>query len=83
MSEILNIHEAKTNLSRVLDKVVRGHNVIIAKAGKPIAKIVPLEPGETRVKSHVGFLAGSAKIPNDFDSMGKDDIEALFYGSGH
>jgi len=79
--ETVNIHQAKTHLSRLIDRLAAGGGFIIAKAGKPVAKIVPLsapEAGETR---RLGFMAGQFKVPADFDRMGGDEIEGLFGGS--
>ncbi len=79
--ETVNIHQAKTHLSRLLDRVVRGGSFIIAKSGKPIAKVVPLgtpEPGNN-VK-RIGFMKGEISVPADFDSMGAEEIESDFSG---
>ena len=77
--ETVNIHEAKTHLSRLLDKAAKGEAVIIAKAGKPIAKLVPIDgPGEAQ-KRRTGFLKGKIKVPDDFDTMGQEEIERMFY----
>jgi prevent-host-death family protein len=72
----VNIHEAKTHLSRLLERVAIGEEVIIAKAGKPVAKLVPIK-GEKR-----NFKFGSAKgdfvVPEDFNEP-DPEIEDLFY----
>ncbi len=76
--EIVNIHEAKTHLSRLLEQVRQGKPFVIAKAGRPIAKVVAVEapePGEAR---RLGFLAGEIEVPDDFDRMGKDEIARVF-----
>jgi prevent-host-death family protein len=72
----VNIHDAKTHLSRLLERVRAGETVILARAGRPIAKLVPLDapPAPRRV----GFLAGAFRVPADFDRMGADEIAALF-----
>lgn len=76
--ETVNIHQAKTHLSRLLDRVARGEGFVIAKAGKPFAKVVPLTaPDKDQVK-RLGFLAGEMQIPDDFDRMGEEEIAALF-----
>lgn len=75
-----NIHEAKTHLSSLIERAAKGEGFIIAKAGKPLVKVTALEapaPGEVR---RTGFLAGEIRVPADFDSMGRDEIEALFGG---
>jgi prevent-host-death family protein len=72
----VNIHDAKTHLSRLLERVRAGETVILARAGRPIAKLVPLDaPAAPR---RVGFLAGAFRVPADFDRMGADEIAALF-----
>lgn len=76
--ETVNIHEAKTHLSRLLERVAHGDTVVIAKAGKPIAKIVPLTSEEARPARRLGFMAGRMRVPEDFDHMGAQEIEALF-----
>ena len=75
----LNIHDAKTNLSRLVDQAVKGESFIIAKAGRPMVKVTRLDAPETARR--VGFLAGEIAVPEDFDSMGADEIGALFDGS--
>ena len=77
--EIINVHDAKTHLSRLIDKAVRGEPFIIAKAGKPMVKVTAVEPTDG-CKPRVGFLAGQLKVPSDFDEMGRKDIEGLFEG---
>ena len=76
----INIHEAKTNLSILIEKAVCGEPFIIAKAGKPLVKVSGLSPvGETRVK-RLGFMNGQINVPDDFDRMGSETIERLFEG---
>ena len=77
----VNVHEAKTHLSRLLDRAVRGEPFIIAKAGKPMVKVVPLETPEAGQVRRLGFMAGEIEIPDDFDRMGSAEIEQLF-GTG-
>jgi len=77
----VNIHEAKTHLSRLVDAATRGEGFVIAKAGKPLVKVVPLDAPEASARRRTGFLAGCFRIPDDFDRMGGDEIEALF-GAG-
>lgn len=62
----VNIHAAKTHLSRLVDDAAAGEEIIIAKAGKPMARLVPLGP-EPRTKRKLGVLAGKARIRDDFD----------------
>lgn len=76
----VNIHDAKTHLSRLVDQAAQGEAFIIAKAGKPLVKVIPLEAGDTAGAARLGFLAGEISTPDDFDRMGADDIAALFEG---
>lgn len=76
----VNIHEAKTHLSRLIDRAAKGESFIIAKSGKPMVKVVAIDTpaaGETR---RVGFMVGQVSVPEDFDRMGDDEIEKLFGG---
>lgn len=76
----VNIHEAKTHLSRLVERAANGEPFIIAKAGKPMVKVVPIdEPTETQV-SRIGFLDGLIDVPDDFKSIGAEEIEEMFYG---
>ena len=76
--KIVNIHEAKTHLSRLLEATARGESFVIARAGKPVARVVPYEePPESRPR-RLGFLAGEIAVPDDFDRMGREEIENLF-----
>ncbi|PLT95924.1 prevent-host-death protein [Sinorhizobium medicae] len=78
MMETVNIHQAKTHLSRLIEKAAKGEPFIIAKAGKPMVKVIPLEqPSDAKVQ-RIGFMAGQFSVPDDFDRMGRDEIEDLF-----
>lgn len=74
----INVHEAKTHLSRLIDQAAQGDGFIIAKAGKPVVKVTALETPSTGQKRRLGFMAGVIKVPDDFDRMGAGDIEQLF-----
>lgn len=76
----INIHEAKTHLSRLVEDAAMGHPFIIAKAGKPMVKVVPLTEADTSSIRRLGFMAGECRVPDDFDAMGRSEIEALFEG---
>jgi prevent-host-death family protein len=76
----VNIHEAKTHLSRLVEQAAGGESFIIAKAGKPMVKVVPLEAQEQSTKRRLGFMKGEIKIPDDFDTMYADEIRAMFEG---
>ena len=74
----VNIHEAKTHLSSLLERAAKGEPCIIAKAGKPLVKVVPLDAPETGHASRLGFMAGQIEVPDDFDRMGGSEVERLF-----
>lgn len=70
----VNIHDAKTRLSRLVEKVARGESFIIAKAGKPMVKVIPLGETEMGTINRLGFMAGEFSAPDDFDQMNGDAI---------
>jgi prevent-host-death family protein len=76
----VNIHEAKTHLSRLIERAANGEPFIIAKAGKPLVKVVPLDTHAEDKKSRIGFMKGLIEVPDDFDTMFADEIEEMFYG---
>jgi antitoxin (DNA-binding transcriptional repressor) of toxin-antitoxin stability system len=72
----VNIDEAKSQLSRLIDRAAGGEAFVIAKAGKPLVKVSALDtPAEP---SRLGFLEGEIEVPDDFDRMGEREISALF-----
>ena len=74
----VNIHEAKTQLSRLVEEAYKGESFLIAKAGKPMVKVTALDaPVGTEVK-RLGFMAGQISVPDDFDRMGQKKIERMF-----
>ena len=74
--EKINIHEAKTHLSSLVDKAAKGEAFIIAKAGKPMVKVIPYaESGKT---PRIGFLKDQISIPEDFDRMCEAEIAEIF-----
>ena len=72
-----NIHAAKTHLSALVEKAAGGEAFIIAKAGKPMVKVIPCLSNDSTQK-RVGFLKGQVKIPSDFNEMGQDEIAEMF-----
>ena len=72
----VNIHEAKTQLSKLVDRAVKGEAFVIAKAGKPLVKVAAL--AAPAAPQRLGFLAGEIAVPDDFDRMGEAEIAALF-----
>jgi len=74
----VDIHEAKTQLSRLVDAAAKGEPFIIAKAGKPLVKVVPIDaPAAPR---RFDFMKGQFTVPDDFDTMDQEEIERMFYG---
>ena len=71
----VNIHEAKTQLSKLVAQAVEGEAFVIAKAGKPLVKVTALDA--PKVPQRLGFLAGEIAVPDDFDTMGQGEIAAL------
>ena len=81
--ETVNIHQAKTHLSRLIDKAAKGEPFIIAKAGKPMVKLVPVDAPAAAQRKRIGFMAGQIVVPDaeTFDRMAEGEIAALF-GTG-
>ena len=73
-----NIHEAKTQLSKLIEQAAKGESFLIAKAGKPMVKVIALDTPEPSQMKRFGFMAGQVKVPDDFNRMGEDAIEKLF-----
>lgn len=78
--QTVNIHEAKTHLSRLVERAARGEGFIIAKAGKPMVRVLPLSDEDAAGQKRLGFMAGQIAVPDDFDRMGSGEIEELFGG---
>lgn len=76
----VNIHAAKTHLSRLIDEVATGGEVVIARAGKPVARLVPFAPVPEKAKRILGRLDGQYAIPDDFNHLWADEIQAMFEG---
>ena len=76
----VNIHKAKTQLSRLVDEAAKGKSFVIAKAGKPLVKVTALETPTGKEIRRVGFLKGQFSVPDDFNSMGDTEIEQIFGG---
>lgn len=74
--ETFNIHAAKTHLSRLVEKAAAGHPFVIAKAGKPLVQVTAIPA--PKPADRLGFMAGQIAVPDDFDTMGRDLIHALF-----
>lgn len=78
--QTFNIHEAKTKLSRLVEEAAQGNAFIIAKAGKPMVKVLPLSETERKGAERLGFMAGEISTPEDFDVLGASEIIALIEG---
>jgi prevent-host-death family protein len=78
---MVNIHEAKTHLSRLIEEAVQGKPFVIAKAGKPVVKVTAIDAPEPAAVRRTGFLAGQISVPDDFDQMGADEIADAFEGN--
>ncbi len=76
-----NIHQAKTHFSRLVDDAAAGREVVIAKAGKPVAKLVPVDAvlADLKSKRPIGLFAGKYNIPDDFDAPLPPEVLAEFY----
>ena len=79
--QTVNIHEAKTHLSRLVEQAANGEPFVIAKAGKPMVKVTPLDTPVAGQVRRLGFMAGQIAVPDDFDQMGSAEIERLFGGN--
>jgi prevent-host-death family protein len=78
MTNTVNIHEAKTHLSRLIDEVAAGAEIIIAKAGKPMARLIPISAPVR--KKQLGMLEGKIKVSDDFNAPLDDEMLTLFEG---
>lgn len=76
--EIFNMHEAKSRLSQLVDKAAKGESVVIAKAGKPVARVVAIDSTNDKKPRRTGFLTGRIQVPDDFDRIGDTEIAQLF-----
>lgn len=72
------MHDAKSRLSQLVEKAANGESVVIAKAGKPVARVVAIDSTHDKIPRRTGFLAGHIEVPDDFDQLGDSEIEQLF-----
>jgi prevent-host-death family protein len=79
--QTINIHEAKTHLSRLIEDAMQGDGFIIAKAGRPMVKVTRIDAAEATSPQRLGFMRGEFIVPDDFDTMGSAEIEQLFSGA--
>jgi prevent-host-death family protein len=75
---MVNIHEAKTNLSRLVARSERGEETLIARNGKPVARLVPVAPDATSGERELGFMRGVIVLPDDFDEDHPDIVDAIY-----
>lgn len=77
----VNVHDAKSNLSKLLVRVEDGETIVIARAGKPVARLVPFVEEPPRKPQRIGAMKGRFTVPDDFDTMMQDEIIAMFEGT--
>ncbi len=78
---VVNMHEAKTHLSKLVEKAVNGEPFVIARAGKPLVKVVAIEQEKKPAKSRLGFMEGMFPVPRsreEFKEIGREEIEEMF-----
>ena len=78
--ETVNIHEAKTHLSRLIERAVAGEPFIIAKAGKPMVQVTAVAEHKKPLRQF-GFLKGQCKTPKDFKAFAREEIDEMFFGN--
>ena len=78
--QVFNIHDAKTQLTRLVELAAKGESFVIAKAGRPMVKVMALDAPEASQVKRFGFMAGQISVPDDFDTMGADEILNMFEG---
>jgi prevent-host-death family protein len=76
----VNIPESKTQLSKLIEEASKGEPFVIAKAGKPVVKVTAISAPTVAQVRRLSFMAGQVFVPDDFDRMGKDEIEQMFGG---
>lgn len=79
--QTINIHEAKTHLSRLVEEAAQGNAFIIAKAGKPMVKVCPLNVEEHPGVRRLGFMSGEIAVPDDFDTLETSYLTGIFEGT--
>jgi len=77
---IVNIHEAKTHLSKLVEKAAQGEPFVIAKAGKPMVKVIAVDAPTGKKIQRLDFMKGQFSVPDDFDRIMSAEIEEMFYG---
>ena len=77
--ESVNMHEAKTHFSKLVARAQQGESILIAKAGRPVARIVPVEPDQKSRLPRLGFLKGQGHVPLNWKELGREEIEEDFF----
>lgn len=77
----VNMHEAETHLSRLVQEAADGDPFVITRDGTPLVKVIPVEATRLTSTDRTGFMAGEVAVPSDFDRIGSEEIEATFEGS--
>lgn len=77
---VFNIHCAKTHLSRLVDEAAQGFAFFVAKAGKPMVKVTPVEKEHSPATARLGIMEGQISVPDDFDQMGVPEVVEIFEG---
>ena len=80
--QTVNIHEAKTNLSRLIAQAGQGQPFVIAKAGKPLVVVNAIQDAVGAPRQRLGFMRGTFHVPDDFDRIGENDMTSMFSGGG-
>jgi prevent-host-death family protein len=78
----VDIHQAKIQLSKLIDEASKGEAFVIAKAGRPVVKVTAISAPTGAQVRRLGFMTGQISVPDDFDRMGKEEIERIFGGGG-
>lgn len=78
--DTVNMHAAKSQLSKLVQRAAAGETILIAKSGHPVARLAPLETDSAEVVSRLGFLAGQLRVPDDFAQLAAAHIAAEFAG---
>lgn len=77
----INIHEAKTHLSKLIEGAINGEPFVIAKAGKPVVVVTAYRAPEKPPVNRIGFMEGAFTVPEDFNTMAASEIEGMFLGA--
>lgn len=78
--ETVNMHKAKTELSRLVERASKGEPFVIARAGHPLVRVVAIDAPTATARRRIGFLRGEFEVPDDFDTMHREAIQGLFEG---